>query len=167
MKETTKNTFELNPLGYGEITYKGMLTLFNAFDVKKGDKFCDIGSGYGKLTTAYNDFFGEKSFGIEISKEKHDIAKRINKFKPEKYEFINDDYTNQFDILDKCRFIYCNGVLFGETIEPLFKYMAERTTPCTLFHNNFQGRSIEWLNIDVDWSSNSVKFYKLITTNNR
>jgi hypothetical protein len=166
MKEIKNKTWKANPLGYGEITYKGMLTLFNAFDVNEGDMFCDIGSGYGKLTTAYNDFFGEKSFGIEIAKEKYDIAKKINKFKPKKYEFINDDYTNQFHILDKCRFIYCNGVLFGETIKPLFKYMAERTTPCTLFHNNFEGRSIEWLNIEVCWAD-QVKFYKLITTNNR
>ena len=153
---------------YGELTFKGSLSLFKHFDVKKGDKFCDIGSGYGKLTTAYNHFFNEKAYGIEIDKEKHKIAKKIWLRKENKYEFINKDYRECFDILDECKFIYCNGICFPhEIINPLFKYLAERKTECVLIHNSRFATSVGLVPLEVCWSDTKSMFYKLITKGKR
>ncbi len=153
-----------NPLTYGEITFKGTLKLFKELDVKEGDMFCDVGSGYGKLTVAYQQYFNNKAYGIEIAEEKYEISKKIWKRASDKYEFIQGDYKDHFNILDKCKFIYCNGICFPEEIiDPLFEYMANRTTPCTLIHNNFSGRSSEKIPLTVDWGSGESTYYKLIT----
>lgn len=150
---------------YGELTFTGILQLFNQFDVKKGDKFCDVGSGYGKITTAYNHYFGEFAYGIEIEEEKHKIAKKIWKHKNEKYKFIHGDYKNNFDILDECKFIYCNSVCFPwEEIEPLFKYMANRKKPGLLLHNSPLFKTMGLVLLDVCWKDNGPsKYYKLTT----
>jgi len=153
-----------NPLTYGEITFKGTLQLFKELDVKKGDLFCDIGSGYGKLTVAYEQYFNNKAYGIEISEEKYNTAKNIWKIHNSKYEFIHGDYKDHFNILNKCKFIYCNGICFPEEIiNPLFEYMAKRKTPGVLIHNNHLGRSSAKIPLSVDWGSGESIYYKLIT----
>jgi len=156
--------FKRNPLTYGELTFKGALQLFEHFDVQKGDMFCDVGSGYGKLTVAYQQYFNNKAYGIEIAEEKYNLAKKIWKIHNVKYEFIKGDYKDYFNILDKCKFIYCNGICFPEEIiDPLLKYMANRKTPAVLIHNNYCGRSSETISLDVDWGSGKSTYYKLIT----
>ena len=158
----------INSKIYGELTFKGIMQLFEQFDVKKGDKFCDIGSGYGKTTVAYNHYFKEFAYGIEIEKEKHQIAKKIWINRPNKYKFINSDYRNNFEIIDECKFIYCNCICFPwEEIEPLFKYMAYRKTPGILIHNSTYFKTVGLVPLDVCWSDNPSKYYKLTTQLNR
>ena len=65
---------------YGEITHKGINTLFEEFKkytlYKQKGEFVDIGCGYGKIVAAYYSEFKQKAYGLDTVKEKIKIAKK-------------------------------------------------------------------------------------------
>ena len=78
-----KNVKKNQNLTYGEITSKGVIELIenltNSNQIKKDYIFFDIGSGYGKVPRMFAEITDIKSVGVEIDKEKHDMAVKINK----------------------------------------------------------------------------------------
>ena len=154
---------------YGELTHHGINQLFGHFS--HDGNFMDIGSGYGKVVTAFNSIFQKKAFGIEIVKEKHDIAKKIWKNKPHKYEFINGNFKDHFKIMDKCKYFYANCIMWKEeTMTPLQDYfLNKRKKPFILIYNPLMvpiwpvKQNI--IKLDVCWRDGGVTFYKLNTIN--
>ena len=151
---------------YGEITHKGINTLFEEFKkytlYKQKGEFVDIGCGYGKIVTAYYSEFKQKAYGLDIVKEKIKIAKKIHKHKPNQCEFIHGDFRNNHHILDKATYFVATCCMWKEdTMKDLMKYFANRQKPYVLFHNYYHMRTSEYINLQVCWSKNENIFYKV------
>jgi SAM-dependent methyltransferase len=161
MKNKPKN------LIYGESTFKGILTLIKDMEkdgVTEDDVFLDIGSGYGKVPKSVTEYFQIKSYGIEFDKEKHDMARKINRY-GSRYpvKFINGDYRDYMDIVNEATIIYGNIIMFDEElVDPLFKNVVSRNN-VILYHNSRFLQSVETLNISSSWSLDGCKYYKINT----
>ena len=116
----SKKTQEMNALHYGEICLKGMQSILEQFkDEVDGDiTFLDIGSGYGKIVTYMAEIGGYNSIGIEISKEKHEIAEKILwTYEKEKVKLIEGDIRDNIELLQSADVIFSNCILFArETV---------------------------------------------------
>ena len=103
-------------MSYFEQTYGEILDIDHLYSIiqrhvinTNNFNFYDFGSGYGTLVIKYSNKF-EKCYGIEINKERHDIASSKNI--QSNVSFIN---CNFFDIilLDN-HVLFINNLCFGE-----------------------------------------------------
>lgn len=76
---------------YGEITPRGLLSLLQRVDAKKGQRFYDLGSGAGKaVVTAWA--IGMNATGIELSKVRFDAScKALSKVKDTTFNITSHD----------------------------------------------------------------------------
>tara|TARA_Y100000004_G_scaffold45814_1_gene50266 strand:- start:1132 stop:1659 length:528 start_codon:yes stop_codon:yes gene_type:complete len=153
---------------YGEITHKGINTLFEEFKPTKytmsktSGVFIDIGCGYGKIVTAYYSMFKKKAFGIDVNRDKINIAKKIHKSRINQWEFIHGDFRNNYEILDKGTYFLATSCMWNyNTMQDLMKYFAKREKPYLLFHNYYKMRTNESIYLDVCWMDKLNKFYKV------
>ena len=151
---------------YGEITHKGINTLFEEFKkytlYTAKSEFVDIGCGYGKIVAAYYSEFKQKAYGLDIVKDKIDIAKKIHKHKPSQWEFIHGDFRDNYHILDKATYFVATSCMWKqETMEDLMQYFANRKKDYLLFHNYYSMRTSESISLDICWSKTKNTFYKV------
>mgnify|MGYP001164281244 FL=1 len=162
-----------NNLIYGEITFQGALDLINNLkennEINEDSIFVDIGSGYGKLPIIFSELCDISSIGIEIVKEKHDIAlktKWTNKKRIVTY--INNDFNNCKAIIDVCNIIYVDCIMWDKALLEKLKNILPKNA--LLIHNSHTFlREIkhEVLKLNVSWRDELSKFYKLNTNDIR
>ena len=100
-------------LTYGEVTSIGRKELCNLIKehIKPTDRFIDIGSGYGKITTEIAETFNIPSIGIEIDKKKHDVAKKICwSNRKNLITLIDGDIRNHLELLKQVNILYADNV---------------------------------------------------------
>ena len=151
---------------YGEITHKGINTLFEEFKkytlYKTKGAFVDIGCGYGKVVSAYHSEFNQKAYGIDIVEEKIKIAKKIHKLKSENWEFIHGDFRKNYKILDRATYFLATCCMWdNDVMVDLMKYFAKRKKPYLLFHNYHYMPTQSYIELQVCWSPNLNKFWKV------
>jgi hypothetical protein len=116
---------------YGEVTPEGMMCFFAELGIGKDDVFLDIGSGLGNLTLYASFVHGiKKSYGIEIQRNRHDVAEEIaddlallqkSYWGRSNVEFVFTTESNLADcpniksILSEVSIIFCNNILFTPT----------------------------------------------------
>ena len=163
------------PTKYGEVTFKGMEDLLNSFknEIKKDAVFLDIGSGYGKIVTYMAEIGDMKSIGLELLKERHDIAKKILwSSKRDKIKLVHGDVRDNIDLLKTADVVFSNCILFDL---PTVEFIMENRKPESIFIQNkgrtFFGYWRDWETIEVHTSwkrkGGTSKFYKINTNTNR
>lgn len=155
-------------LGYGEITYKGLLKISEYIErhKNKNSQFLDIGSGYGKSVRFIAEINYIKSFGIEIDAERNNIAKKTSYSNQNGWtNYIYGDILDRLLMIDDFDFILCNNLLFDDkTTQKIIDNCKKNTTIFLLKINGLDINNIhhEVMNINVSWSNKLMKMYKII-----
>tara|TARA_B100000902_G_C27188359_1_gene852563 strand:- start:692 stop:1168 length:477 start_codon:yes stop_codon:yes gene_type:complete len=150
---------------YGEINDLNFLySLINVYTNYRSlnYNFYDFGSGYGNIVISYNDKF-RKCFGIEIVKERCNIAEKNNNYL--NVCFIN---TNFFNIKLESKFvILINNLCFGEgtnkrlSVKILEEANSEDiiivTKKLTLLNEYFRNFYL----IDCTWGESEIYIYMI------
>ena len=111
----------MSNLTYGEITMKGayeLATLLKPFTTPNST-FVDVGSGYGKLAQAIAEFLDINTVGIEIDKNKHNIATKIKwSNKRDNIRLIQGDFTKKqnLEIIKSADLVFANNVTWSENL---------------------------------------------------
>ncbi len=158
-------------LTYGEITTQGCLQLVELIKpvVKQNSIFIDIGSGYGLVNRFVAEMLNIRSIGIEIDKEKVDIARKIL-FSNRKnlITYINDDFLNLLahkTLKSEDAVIFSNNVTWQKQVT---KALFDNTkghlfvmNPCGMPHTQTS-------TINTSWRKEKLStIYKLNTNTNR
>lgn len=123
-------------------------------------KFYDFGSGYGRLVNNFTKYF-EKSIGVELVKDRHDVAIKENIV--DNLILIN---SNFFDIkLDGPLVLFVNNLCFGKgTNKRLSKKICDElnnndivivTKKLDLLEKYF----INFVKLDCSWGKSEFFFY--------
>tara|TARA_A100000172_G_scaffold52656_1_gene33348 strand:- start:295 stop:780 length:486 start_codon:yes stop_codon:yes gene_type:complete len=156
-------------LTYGELSIKGCLKLIDEIRplIKKNSTFIDVGSGYGKLVRMVAEILEIKSIGIEIDKEKHNIALKTNWTNQKKLiEFYNKDFRLIQEKLQNADIIFANNVTWGTDLNDTLL----NNSFCNLFTLKKPKNStvIDKIEIGVTWKPNdSFSWLYKINTNTK
>ncbi len=167
---------------YGEITYESLKTLLDDLKPKTSDVFYDLGSGVGKVAIqATLDYKFKKSFGIELSKDRHNKANKIRtKLKKDKkikthhnlffcHQNIAETNLKQATIIFMCSTCYPKKLM--KTLTAKFTKLRKGTKILTLksLPTNKKSKKIfnvleliKKYNLEMTWSKSSpVYLYKV------
>lgn len=162
-------------LTYGELTAIGRQQLIKNIeqDINNESIFMDIGCGYGKLVTDVAEYFNIKSIGVEIDREKVNIANKIN-WLPynvrKKITFYNQDITQNIKLLQHANIAFCNNVCFDT---PLQNFIFENFKGILIFSRKPKNKELiktkpEVFKLKVSWNEQNLHtFYKTNTIDNR
>jgi len=160
---------------YGELTYKGLTKLFKNLEennqINSNSTFVDIGSGYGKIVRWVAEMYNIPCYGIEIDKEKHDIAKKITKWSHvrEKILLMNESFVDCKDIIKESTIVFTNNVMFDLALnKELWQSLHDN---CIFLHNSpslkiFSSVHNEPINLKWSWNKEKDKtspIYKINT----
>jgi|5_EtaG_2_1085323.scaffolds.fasta_scaffold114403_2 SAM-dependent methyltransferase len=109
-------------LTYGEVTSAGRKEFCNIIKehLKPTDRFIDVGSGYGKITTEIAETFNIPSIGIEIDQEKHEIARKICwSNRKNLITLIHGDIRKHLDLLKTVNILYADNVTWDKKLTEL------------------------------------------------
>ena len=91
---------------YGELNLKELKKIFENIEIKKDDIFYDLGCGSGKINLYVAFKYNIKSIGIDIIKERIDVAKTIEK------KLTNKNKNIIFKNNDMFKEKFSNGTIF-------------------------------------------------------
>ncbi len=131
-KSHTKTNKNERHLLYGEITREGIEKLVKEIPFTSEDVVLDIGSGRGKAICQLSILTDiKKGIGIEIVKERHDLALKLVKDTGpyENVEFLCEDIFKVPEILSEATIIIANCLAFSpDMIDEIIKLIPKGKT---------------------------------------
>jgi len=153
-------------LTYGEVTSTGRREFCDILKehLKPIDRFIDVGSGYGKITTEIAETFNIQSIGIEIDKTKHDIARKICwSNRKSLITLIHGDIEENLDILKTVNILYADNVTWDEGLTKLILDNFNGTFYCMKIPYEIKKFAKKY-DITVSWlKASKSKIYKINT----
>ena len=166
--DKTRDNFQNNgyAMTYGELTIEGFNTILDFLKEKKmknSMSLVDLGSGMGKVPIMAAHYGkAEKAMGIELAKERHDIAEKMLKELPElkdKLKFINGDMF-KYDVSDY-NVVYISNLCFSEEINQRLSEKLQKELPTGAFifaSKKLNGPKIDYLGsikVKMTWANES------------
>jgi SAM-dependent methyltransferase len=162
-----RNILDDKTLTYGESTWKGLIDIIEAAEIKPDDLFYDLGSGSGKIIFLVNKKFGIKGVGIEFieyfTKMSNIIKKKLDL---ERIKFINSDFFKED--FSKGTIFYMTATCFNDQImermSEKFKKLKEGSRIITITRP-LKGEHLELYKkkiVEFGWSKDHVFFYRKV-----
>ena len=158
-------------LTYGEITTQGCLQLVELIKpvVKQNSIFIDIGSGYGLVNRFVAEMLNIRSIGIEIDKEKVNIARKILfSNKKDLITYVHNDFLNllnQSTLKSEDAIIFSNNVTWQKQVT---KTLFDNTKGHLFVMNPCGIPYTQSSTINTSWRKEKQStIYKLNTNTNR
>lgn len=159
---------------YGELTLEGLKKIIETSQNIMGDlshkKYVDLGSGTGRTVVLASNYFGE-SYGIELSKKRNDIGKKILEDYGNRIQNEDNILLINGDMYDmNCRdkdVVYISSLCFTDTMMDRLKNKLNEelkigslifTSKELDLNENDNLERLENINVKMTWSDSSTLY---------